>query len=274
MDIKSFEGFLNEYYNPETGNEIVPGKYAHLNAQSEKKGVVVYKGSNLTKPEDTFSSATFPKAAAEWLHDGVTMIAITGFEHSWFKKYDPINRANINPKYQSELNGTWGDTSLPLFTDDHPDYEEVNFDIYKAEPNTIVNTRETKNGKETLSGAIFLRDKDGNEFAIHSHMLDDVIKGGSIEDDVIPGSTYMIDKMRGTIVNYIKMPGEKEGVIVVKLQNAARVRYSLAEFRAAKFHKLDESEESEEGLEELTEAKATVPRDVNKGITKDLGKKR
>lgn len=268
--IKSFGNFIYEYYNEETGNEVTPNKYAHLNKVKEQQGVKIYKGSDQTKPDETVSSAAFPKMAAEWLADGVTLITITGFENSWFTKYDvAVNRCNINPKYQSEVNGTWGDETLPLFMDEHEDYDEVNFDITKVEPNTVVHTK--KNG-QTLVGAIFIKDKDGNEFAVHAHTLDEVFKGGSIEDDVIPGSTYMIDKMKARIVNYIKMPGEKEGIIVVKMQNGARVRYSLSDFRSEHYPALDESEEFVEE-EDIFEAKVTAPKETNKAITKELEKK-
>ena len=222
------------YSNVKTKNEIVPGSREYLNA-GQKKGIAVFRGFDILKPEEYITTDKFSEAASEWLKDGIAVSLIVVFdEHSnWTKHNVALNKYNVNPKYQSVKNGTWGNDSLPVFTDEHPGYKEINFDLIKVDLSPEAMKWEI--------GNIYIQDKDGNQFCIHGHIIEDAQMGESIKDKIYAGATYLIDKQRGRIVNYLKSPGEKEGIVAVKMQSGIVKRYKLSEFRANHFTELDES---------------------------------
>lgn len=173
--------------------------------------------------------------------------------HKWLPEYSKDGRGIIigadfnydfyidNPKYKSVPSGTivlkrnsqeieWDDPNLPFFTDDHKDYDEVEYDYIGIVPNPA---------KETREPWIKIADKDNNEFLIPPFLIVDILKGGSVRDGIFPGGNFLIDKQRARIYDYVK------GVVKVKLQDGDFKEYPLKEWRNKRFLDLDESENTE-----------------------------
>lgn len=177
----------------------------------------------------------FYDPAQIWLDQG---FAISVVVSDFIPNSDELgyNKKTTNPKYRSEINGTWGDKSLPLFMDEHPGYDESEFDLVKIDK------------KLMERDGVYIQDKKGNEFCIHASRILDVQLGSSIKDDIHAGATYLIDKMKGRISNY------QNGKITVSFKTispkssepsnepGSTKEYTLEEWRAKNYMPLDENE--------------------------------
>lgn len=173
----------------------------------------------------------FYEAAQKWLDQKYAVSLVTA---EFIQNSDTLgfDKKTTNPKYQSEVNGTWGDKSLPKFMDEHPDYDESDFDLVKIDP-------ELKN-----RDGVYIQDKDGNEFCIHASRILDVQLGSSVRDEVYSGTFYMIDNMRARISNY------QNGIVTVSFKAGSKdpndIReYTLQEWRNKNFPSLDENLQEE-----------------------------
>jgi len=157
--------------------------------------------------------------------------------HLWLPKYKAEGRGIIigadfdydkyiaDPKYRSVPLGTWEDKNLPTFLSKNSNYDEVEYDYIGLVPNPE---------KETRESWVKIADKDGNEFMIPPFTILDIIKGGSVKDNIFPGATYLIDKMKARIADFIN------GKIVVQLQDGTTQEFSPQEWKSRNFLALEE----------------------------------
>jgi len=161
-------------------------------------------------------------------------------------EYSQCDKYIADPSYRSIPMGTWEDESLPLFTQENPDYDEIEFDFVEIVP---------REGKPLKEYWVKISDKDGVEFMVEPHMIIDIIKGGSVKEKINPGEAFLIKNQRGIIYDFgiinpsmAKLekinPGEE--VVIVVLQNREKLYFTLEEWRRKKFYSLDEKEEIEE----------------------------
>lgn len=232
--IKLFEEFIQDKLNEGQIAVYAPGNPFKAAPNGDLFGAKISNGMQWP---------AFYDAADKWLDQ---QFAITLITSDFIPNSDELgfNKKTTNPKYQSEVNGTWGDKSLPLFIHDHPGYDESEFDLIKVDKkfSGIEGSFDgTKEGKSPHVDGVFIQDKDGNEFCIHASRILDVQLGSSVRDQIYSGTFYMIDKMRARIVNYQK------GIVTVSFKSGSKDpddfrEYTLKEWKEHHFHSLDESE--------------------------------
>ena len=157
----------------------------------------ITKRDKITGKRDE-NSIEWPKFYAEaqsWLDDGIAVSVITS---DFIPNSDELgfNKKTTDPKYQSEINGTWGDKSLPIFMKDHPGYAESEFDLIKVD--------------ESLKNrdGVWIQDKDGIEFCIHPSRIIEVQKGASVRDDIQTGLNCTIGGVKYLVEDYRKLDSE------------------------------------------------------------------
>lgn len=180
----------------------------------------------------------FYDAAEKWLEQGfpISLIAADFVPNSSKLGY---NKKTTNPKYRSQPNGTWEDKSLPLFMDDHPGYDEAEFDLVKVDKKfSEIPGTWTGEGKPPHDG-VWIQDKDGNEFCIHASRILDVQLASSIRDRISSGTYYLVDNMRARISNY------QNGIVTISfnVRDPKDIRqYTVKEWKAKNYRSLDENE--------------------------------
>lgn len=232
--IKLFEEFRNSINEGQiqvypAGNPYTPLKSIYVAGRSHSNGL---------------QWPAFYKAAEEWLKDGYAITVITADfipDHAAELGY---NKKTTNTKYQSEINGTWKDKSLPLFMEDHPNYNETEFDLIKVD--------------ESLKNrdGVYIQDKDGNEFCIHPSRIFEVQLGSSVRDGIAAGSFYLINSMRARISNY------QNGIVTLCFKVGSKdpkdyLEFTLDEWKKKHFVPIDESEHAE-SYKELEESECII----------------
>lgn len=232
-NVKLFENFSNLYegqirvFKPNNPFKPADGE--------ELFGVKIGKGLEWKPVYDAFE---------KWLDQGFG-ITITVAEFIPNSEQLGYNKKTTNPKYRSEINGTWDDKSLPLFTDEHPRYDESQFDVLKVDKKF---SNIDGSNPPHIDG-IYIRDEKGNEFCVHASRILDVQLGSSLRDKIIPGTKYgyfeyeyddngekKIEKNAvGTIVNY------QNGKVYVKIGKDDIREYTIADWKAKRFRSMDES---------------------------------
>ena len=180
--------------------------------------ISIYNQGNPYSPEEGNKGLQWPyfyKEAQKWLDDKIAVTVITA-EFDYDKK-------TTDPKYRSEINGTWDDKSLPKFTDEHSNYDESEFDLIKVDESL------------KMRDGVYIQDKNGLEFCMHPSRILEVQKGASVRDDIAAGATYLVDKMRARIFGY------QNGVVTIKLQNGETKDFTLKEWKEKNYLPLDES---------------------------------
>ena len=190
----------------------------------------IAKGKNMA--DSSLDWKQFYPASQKWLDDkiAVSLVCAEFIPNSDTLGYD---KKTTNPKYQSEPNGTWGDKSLPKFMDEHPRYDESEFDLVKVDPSL-----QNRDG-------VYVQDKNGNEFCIHASRILDVQKGSSVRDNIAAGSFYFIDGMRARLANY------QDGIVTVSFKKDSKdpkdsLTFTLAQWKAKNYLMLDEAQVQEE----------------------------
>ena len=157
--------------------------------------------------------------------------------HTWLPKYKAEGRGIIvgadfdydkfiaDPKYRSIPLGTWKDKTLPKFLDSNPRYDEVEYDYIEIVPNPE---------KETREPWVKIADKNGIEFMIPPFAIMDIIKGGSVQQKIFPGETFLIDNMRAKIADFIN------GKVIVKIQDGSTKEFTPQEWKSRNFMPLEE----------------------------------
>jgi hypothetical protein len=217
-----------------------------LNDQELNEGAIqVYAPGNPWKPE---GSMTWPGIADHlpgYLTPRAEIVSQRGIIIGADFDYD---KYIADETYRSIPMETYTDKSLPLFTEKNPQYDEMEFDFLELVP---------REGKDKRESWVKMVDKDGIEFMIEPHMVLDILKGGSVREKVYPGEKFLIDKMRGRVIDFgvvnnnatehfeVK-PGQT--IVAVKLQNGETKMFEIGQWRRENFMKLDENkkEESEE----------------------------
>ena len=135
------------------------------------------------------------------------------------------DKYNANPKYRSLPLGTERDKTLPLFSEENPNYDEVDFDLVEVVPFP----------EKPREPWLKIQDKNGVQFMIPPVKVLEVQKGDSAIDGIHSGTKFLIDKMRGEITNY------KDDNIIVKMQDGSRRVFKLDEWKKANFTEIEEN---------------------------------
>ena len=176
-------------------------------SQLNEAQIRVFAAGNPWKPEQVQKGKgyvdykmTWPKfyeEAPKWLEEKIAVSVIVDdfIPNSETLGYNKkvVNLDKDEPIYRSEIDGTWDNKSLKLFTDEHPDYNESQFDLVEVDPSL-----KDRDG-------VYIQDKDGNEFCVHASRILDVQKGCSVRDGISSGTFWTFPSMeskRGRIVNY------------------------------------------------------------------------
>ena len=176
--------------------------------------IPVYPPGNPYKQEGSIRWVDVTKHAKKWIDEGQAFTMVCFFDH---------NKYTLKPGFRSEVLGTWGDKSLPKFETKYPDYINSEFDLVE------MTTPEKPDGP-----CLKIVDKKGFEFLIPPFRVIDIQKGSSVADGIYSGFHYLIDKMKGTIINY------KNKRVYVKLQNGEKKDFSLSEWKSNKFTEIEE----------------------------------
>lgn len=134
-------------------------------------------------------------------------------------------------QFRSKPLGTWKDKSLPLFSEKHPNYREVEFDFIGSEEN------EEKPNEPWLRVA----DKNGLEFLVPPFKIMDIQKGASMRDRIYPDTKYLVDKMRAKVMDY------KGGEVYLKMQDGSTKKIPIDAWKKAHYMEIEEQKNEENG---------------------------
>jgi len=182
---------------------------------SVNEGVFVYPPGNPYEKERTIQWPGLVDWINKWQGQGQHFSLVCDVDY---------DKHTADPKYRSVPLGTWGDKSLPLFTEENPRYDEVDFDLVEI----------VDNPEKPREPYLKIVDKNGIEFMIPPFKVMEVQRGDSVVDNIRSGSKYLIDKMRATIVNY------KNGKILVRLQDGSVREYDPQQWKSKNFTEIDE----------------------------------
>ena len=207
--------------------------------------IQVYAPGNPYKPEGSMTWPGVVEHLPSYLHPKAEAISERGIILGADFDFDKFI---ADPQYRSIPMGTGADKSLPKFLDKNPNYDEMEFDFIE-----IVRNPE----KETRESWIKIADKSGIEFMIYPHMILDILKGGSVREQIYPGEKFLVDKMRAKIIDFgivnpntAKFEGIATGskIVIVKMQDGETRYYTVEDWKKKNYLALDENKDQRKRL--------------------------